>query len=28
MNRALLFIREQADELEKQLGELSGDERK
>jgi DNA-directed RNA polymerase subunit D len=28
MNRALLYIREQADELEKQLGELSGDERK
>jgi len=28
MNRALLFIREQADELENQLGELSGDERK
>ena len=28
MNRALLFIREQADELEKQLGELSGDEKK
>ena len=28
MNRALSYIREQADELEKQLGELSGDERK
>lgn len=28
MNRALSFIREQADELEKQLGELSGDEKK
>lgn len=28
MNRALLFIREQADELENQLGELSGDEKK
>jgi DNA-directed RNA polymerase subunit D len=28
MNRALLFIREQADELEKQLGEISGDEKK
>jgi DNA-directed RNA polymerase subunit D len=28
MNRALLNIREKADELEKQLGELSGDERK
>jgi DNA-directed RNA polymerase subunit D len=28
MNRALLYIREQADELEKQLGELSGDEKK
>ncbi|PKG32970.1 DNA-directed RNA polymerase subunit D [Methanoregula sp.] len=28
MNRALSFIREQADELEQQLGELSGDEKK
>jgi DNA-directed RNA polymerase subunit D len=28
MNRALLFIREQADELEKQLSEISGDEKK
>ena len=28
MNRALQYIREQADELERQLGELSGDERK
>jgi DNA-directed RNA polymerase subunit D len=28
VNRALTFIREQADELEKQLGELSGDDRK
>jgi len=28
MSRALTFIREQADELEKQLGELSGDDRK
>jgi len=28
MNRALLFIREQAEELEQQLGELSGDDRK
>jgi DNA-directed RNA polymerase subunit D len=28
MNRALLYIREQADELERQLGELSGDEKK
>jgi DNA-directed RNA polymerase subunit D len=28
MNRALTYIREQADELEKQLGELSGDDRK
>ncbi len=28
MNRALTYIREQADELEKQLGELSGDEKK
>ncbi|MFA4877888.1 MAG: DNA-directed RNA polymerase subunit D [Methanoregula sp.] len=28
MNRALLYIREQADELSKQLGELSGDEKK
>jgi len=28
MNRALLYIREQADELEHQLGELSGDEKK
>jgi len=28
MNRALSYIREQADELEKQLGELSGDEKK
>jgi DNA-directed RNA polymerase subunit D len=28
MNRALLYIREQADELEKQLGEISGDEKK
>jgi DNA-directed RNA polymerase subunit D len=28
MNRALSYIREQADELEKQLGELSGDDRK
>lgn len=28
MNRALLFIKEQAEELDKQLGELSGDDRK
>jgi DNA-directed RNA polymerase subunit D len=28
MNRALQYIREQADELEKQLGEISGDEKK
>ena len=28
MKRALVYIREQADELEKQLGELSGDEKK
>jgi len=28
MNRALSYIREQADELEQQLGELSGDEKK
>jgi DNA-directed RNA polymerase subunit D len=28
MNRALLYIRDQADELEKQLGEISGDEKK
>ncbi len=28
MNRALSFIREQAEELEQQLGELSGDDRK
>jgi DNA-directed RNA polymerase subunit D len=28
MNRGLLYIREQADELEKQLGEISGDEKK
>ncbi|NLD56958.1 MAG: DNA-directed RNA polymerase subunit D [Methanomicrobiales archaeon] len=28
VNRALTYIREQADELEKQLGELSGDDRK
>ena len=28
MNRALLYIKEQAEELEKQLGELSGDDRK
>nr|WP_321350859.1 DNA-directed RNA polymerase subunit D [uncultured Methanoregula sp.] len=28
MNRALLYIKEQADELSKQLGELSGDEKK
>jgi DNA-directed RNA polymerase subunit D len=28
MNRALSYIREQADELDKQLGELSGDEKK
>lgn len=28
MNRALSYIREQADELETQLGELSGDEKK
>ena len=28
VNRALTFIREQADELENQLGELSGDDRK
>jgi len=28
MNRALLYIREQSEELEKQLGELSGDEKK
>jgi len=28
MNRALHHIRDQADELEKQLGEISGDEKK
>jgi len=28
MNRALLYIREQSDELENQLGEISGDEKK
>jgi DNA-directed RNA polymerase subunit D len=28
MNRALLFVKEQADELERQLGEISGDEKK
>ena len=28
MNRALSFIKEQAEELDKQLGELSGDDRK
>ena len=28
MNRALQYIREQADELENQLGEISGDEKK
>ena len=28
MNRALLYIREQSDELEQQLGEISGDEKK
>jgi len=28
MNRGLRYIREQADELEKQLGEISGDEKK
>lgn len=28
MNRALLFIKEQSDELEHQLGEISGDEKK
>ena len=28
MNRALQFIREQSDELEKQLGDISGDEKK
>jgi len=28
MNRALQYIREQADELEHQLGEISGDEKK
>jgi DNA-directed RNA polymerase subunit D len=28
MNRALLYVREQSDELEKQLGEISGDEKK
>jgi DNA-directed RNA polymerase subunit D len=28
MNQALLFIREQADELERQLSEISGDEKK
>ena len=28
MNRAFLYIREQSDELEKQLGEISGDEKK
>ncbi len=28
MNRALLFMKEQADTLEKQLGEISGDEKK
>ena len=28
MNRALHFIRDQSDELEKQLGEISGDEKK
>ncbi len=28
MNRALLYVKEQADELEQQLGEISGDEKK
>jgi hypothetical protein len=28
MNRALLYIKEQSDELEIQLGEISGDEKK
>ena len=28
MNRALLYMKEQADTLEKQLGEISGDEKK
>jgi DNA-directed RNA polymerase subunit D len=28
MNRAFLYIKEQSDELEKQLGEISGDEKK
>ncbi len=28
MNRALLYIKEQADTLEKQLGEISGDDKK
>ena len=28
MNRALLFIKEHSDELESQLGEISGDEKK
>jgi DNA-directed RNA polymerase subunit D len=28
MNRALLYVKEQSDELEKQLGEISGDEKK
>jgi DNA-directed RNA polymerase subunit D len=28
MNRALLYIKEQSDELEQQLGEISGDEKK
>ena len=28
MNRALLYLKEQADTLEHQLGEISGDEKK
>jgi hypothetical protein len=28
MNRALLYMKEQADTLEQQLGEISGDEKK
>jgi hypothetical protein len=28
MNRALLYIKDQSDELESQLGEISGEEKK
>jgi DNA-directed RNA polymerase subunit D len=28
LNRALIYIRDQSDELEKQLGEISGDDKK